>query len=130
MSADLFRCSPNFYNREHRDCVVYQAGNKHLFGRLLFVFTCTVGTAAYPIALIEPYDAPLDGAHLSITTRKKDRDLSFYRVRTRKRAAFISLDSIIRGALLVPDWEKEGDYLVHDLIDGDMFLRIKQMKGM
>ena len=30
--------------------------------------------------------------------------------------------SVICGALLVPDWEKGGDYFVHDLVNGDMFL--------
>ena len=127
----MLRCSPKFYNQERRDCIVYQAGNRHLFGRLLFVFTCAAGDTTYPIALIEPYDASLDGARLSNAMRKKDHDLNFYRVRTRnRRTAFISLDSVIRGAMLVPDWEKEGDFLVHDLIDGDMFLRIKQMGEM
>jgi hypothetical protein len=35
--------------------------------------------------------------------------------------------SIIRGVLLVPTFEKEGDYFVFDVLDADFFLRTKEL---
>ena len=35
--------------------------------------------------------------------------------------------SIIRGAVLVPAFDKEGEYLVMDVLDADMFVRVRKM---
>ena len=100
-----------------------------MFGQLLFVFTCSVGGVNWPIALVEAFDAPLTGRQLKKHLHKLDKDLSFYRVHLRKHFELILLQSIIRGALLIPDWTKPGDYFVHDTVDADMFLRIQEMRG-
>ena len=44
---------------------------------------------------------------------------------------FVPLQSIIRGALLVPDFNEEtiGEYIIVDIIDGNMFIRVKEMQG-
>ena len=98
--------------------------NGSVFGRLLMMFTCRVNNTAFPVALVHPYDAPLG------RPVKKDKHLGFYRVRARppKNAEFISVHSIIRGVRLVQDFAKEGDFFVHDLVDDDIFLRIKEFR--
>lgn len=77
---------------------------------------------------MEAFDAPLTGRQLKKHLRKLDKDLSFYRVRSRKHFELIPLQSLIRGALLIPDWNKAGDYFVHDTVDADIFLRIQEMR--
>lgn len=61
--------------------------------------------------------------------RKKDKELSLHRLRPVRRAGaiFISLRSITRGAFLVPECTKDTDLVVVDVIDTDMFLRIRAM---
>jgi hypothetical protein len=63
------------------------------------------------------------------TLRKKDKDLNLHRMRARPRAdaVFISVRSIRRGAFLVPELTRIDDFLVVDVIDTDMFLRIRSM---
>ncbi|KAI0308427.1 hypothetical protein OF83DRAFT_1180860 [Amylostereum chailletii] len=58
-----------------------------------------------------------------------DRDLGLLRVRAKPlvHSEFISVKSIVRGALLVEDFDKPGDYLVVDTTDGDMFLQCKAL---
>ncbi|KAF8123980.1 hypothetical protein EV363DRAFT_1403462 [Boletus edulis] len=41
---------------------------------------------------------------------------------------FISLRSVVRRALLVPDFRHAGDFFLVDYIDGDWFLRAKQLR--
>ncbi|KAH9885840.1 hypothetical protein C8Q73DRAFT_659190, partial [Cubamyces lactineus] len=121
-STDLLRCNPQFHGHARYDSVLVRA-EPDFIGRLLCIFTCNVGSTKQPIALILPYDRP------SGSMSKKDADLGFYRVRERPRqqAEFISLHSLLRGVLLVPDFAKDGDFLVHDLLDSDIFLRMKSM---
>lgn len=124
--TDILRCNPNFHNHSRYDCAIFNGSPCDFFGRLLFMFTCTVGNKQEPVALIQPYDPPSGGIS------EKDQDLGFYRLRerrTQQRTEFVSLKAVRRGALLVPDFEKAGDYLVHDLVDSDMFLRMRDIKA-
>ena len=61
--------------------------------------------------------------------KKKDKLLRFRRVRAqaRKNSEFISLHSIIRGAVLVADSDRAGDFLVFDVLDGDTSFRLKSL---
>ncbi|KAJ7263191.1 hypothetical protein B0H12DRAFT_1209494 [Mycena haematopus] len=94
-----------------------------IFVRLAFIFACTIEDKTYPFALVQALDVG--------TGRQsaKDKALSFYRIRERprKECEFISVHSIIRGALLAPDFDKKGDFLVIDVVDGDMLLRLKEI---
>jgi hypothetical protein len=56
----------------------------------------------------------------------KDQVLNLYCVH---QCEFISVHSIIRSALLVPNFESKGDHLVVDIVDADMYFRIKAMYG-
>ena len=87
--------------------------------RLQFMFEYTIGEATLRLALVMPLDFPTG------KTRAIDEDLRFIRLRTRAAASsqIIPLRSIIRGALLVPDFAHDGDYFLVNYIDGDMFLR-------
>ncbi|RDX57017.1 hypothetical protein OH76DRAFT_1335592, partial [Lentinus brumalis] len=124
-SSDYVRSHPSFQHAPRYDGIMYNTIDGPIFGEMVFMFTCKVGTTVYPVALVHPYDAPVHNA-----PRKKDRDFGFYRIRpkARKQAEFISLDSIIRGALLVPDYGRKSDFLVHHLADDDMYMRIRKLQ--
>lgn len=118
-----------FHHNPRYDCILYHAAaGKQIFGQLHLIFTCTVNNAFYALALVEPLDAPIPRNSLGRQQQQMDWDLEFFRVRSRQKTEIIPVQSIVRGALLVPDWEKDGDYFVHDLVDGDMFLRLKGLR--
>lgn len=120
--TDYLRCNPNFYGHPRYDSVVLDTGNDTvIFGKLLHVFICSIGQRLEPIALVWPFDAPIG------MRSRKDKHLGLYRVRAKPRdkAEFFSLRSLVRGAVLVQDFDKYGDFLVMDVVDTDMFLRMK-----
>ncbi|KAJ7440387.1 hypothetical protein FB451DRAFT_1344114 [Mycena latifolia] len=121
--ADYLRCSPSFYNHPRYDVALIKTTAANIFVRLVYVFTCKVDDKIFPFALVQALDVGIG------QRSAKDKALRFYRVRERHRqkCEFISVDSIIRGALLAPDFERKGDYLVVDVVDADMFLRLKEM---
>jgi hypothetical protein len=111
LPTDHLRCNPSFHGHERRDCArTFQT---------LFMFKHTVGSSILDLALVLPLDAPLG------PQRVVDRDLRLTRLRARPMASseFIPLQSIIRGALLVPDFDSDRDYFVVNYVDTDMFLR-------
>ena len=79
----------------------------------------------YSMALIHPYDAPV-----GTINQRRDRDLHFLKVGAKPHGAseFISVESIIRGALLIKDYGHEGHFLVVDLVDPDMWFRVREMR--
>jgi hypothetical protein len=123
---DILRCNPDFYRRPRYDCVIVQTVSGFIFGQLIFIFECTLDKTTYTFALIHPFDAPIG------PRRQKDIDLGFYRLREkpRKSAEFIPVRSIVRGALTVDDFAQDGYRLVVDLVDTDMFLRLKSIYPM
>ncbi|KAJ7450425.1 hypothetical protein FB451DRAFT_1342926 [Mycena latifolia] len=114
---------PSFYNHPRYDVALIKTTAANIFVRLVYVFTCKVDDKIFPFALVQALDVGIG------QRSAKDKALRFYRVRERHRqkCEFISVDSIIRGALLAPDFERKGDYLVVDVVDADMFLRLKEM---
>lgn len=89
------------------------------------MFKFTVSNHTFELALVLPMDAPTG------SRRSMDRDLGLTRLRARPLASseFISLQSIVRGALLVPDYDNNGDFFLVDLVDTDMFLRAKSLRS-
>lgn len=85
------------------------------------MFKHTVGNHTLDLALVIPMDT-------SPHWRLLDRDLRLNCLHARPAASseFITLHSIIRGALLVPDFDNNGDYFLVDYIDTDMFLRVQR----
>ncbi|KAG2160107.1 uncharacterized protein EDB93DRAFT_1237319 [Suillus bovinus] len=122
-ATDYLRCSPSFHNFPRYDCVILQTQAGVIFGRLLMLFTCVVDGQTHPVALVHPYDALVGQRSL------KDKHFQFWRVRQRPRISseFFSVHSIICGAALAEDHSIQGDYLVIDTIDTDMFLCMKVM---
>jgi hypothetical protein len=122
--VDYLRCNPSFHGRPRFDCVIVYRGDGYYFARLLYLFTYNFQGTTFPIALIQPYADVLP-------PRKKDRELRLHRLRpTGKKhsdSIFISARSIRRGAFLVPALDHPNDLIVVDVIDTDMFLRIRSM---
>lgn len=117
-STDRLRCNKSFHNNERRDHVLVSSGDHHFFARLLRLFKITVDDKAHAFAYVELYCRPPG------SLRRKDKDLGLYRLKTQKYE-IISLQSVIRGAVLVPESKGSEEYFVVDTIDADMFLRMK-----
>jgi hypothetical protein len=122
LTTDLLRCNESFFGSKRHDHVIVKLEHSHFFARLLHLFEVTVGRQLYPLAYVESYCRP------SGPMRRKDKDLGLYRLQLKaKRYEIISLESVVRGALLVPDSDNPEEYLVVDTIDSDMFLRMKDL---
>jgi hypothetical protein len=122
-ATDYLQCSPSLHNFPQYDCVILQTQAGVIFGHLLMLFTYVVDGQTHPVALIHPYDALVGQCSL------KDKHFQFWHVRQRLRISskFFSVHSIIHGAALAEDHSIQGDYLVIDTIDTDMFLCMKVM---
>ena len=60
--------------------------------------------------------------------RRKDKDLGLYRLRLKaNQYEIISLESVVRGALIVPDVNNPEESFVVDTVDTDMFLQMKNL---
>ncbi|KAG1851348.1 hypothetical protein DFJ58DRAFT_729007 [Suillus subalutaceus] len=130
LATDYLRCNPSFHRCEHCDCALIRTldkdgNNKNIFVRILFMFKFTVSNHALELTLVLPMDAPTG------SRRSVDRDLGLTRLRARPLASseFISLQYIICGASLVPDYDRDGDFFLVDLVDMDMFLRTKGLRS-
>ncbi|KAJ7248079.1 hypothetical protein C8J57DRAFT_1438022 [Mycena rebaudengoi] len=121
--SDYLRCSPMFYGYPRYDAAIVKTSTGTLFAQLIYIFACRIGDKVHAFALIQPMDAGTG----QLTS--KDKVLGFYRVRAKPRqnSEFISVHSIIRGALLIPAGDKHREFLVVDVVDPDMFLRLKSM---
>ncbi|KAJ7265150.1 hypothetical protein C8J57DRAFT_1622209 [Mycena rebaudengoi] len=121
--SDYLRCSPNFHNHPIYDAAIVKTVGGTIFARLIYIFTCTVNNVVHPFALINTLDAGPG------QRSQRDKALGLHRVRAKPRrdSEFIPVRSIIRGALLAPDSDNPGDFFVVDLVDTDMFLRLKTM---
>ena len=122
LATDLLRCNKSFRGNERHDHVIVKLEDGHFFARLLHLFEVTMDTQSHPLAYVESYCRP------SGSLRRKDKDLGLYRLQLRaERYEIIHLESVVCGALLVPDSDNPEEYLVVDTIDSDMFLRMKQI---
>jgi hypothetical protein len=121
---DYVYCSPCFHGKERRDFVILKTTDNFIFARLAFIFTCTVAGQEYAICLARPLDSPT-GQQRS----KKDKELRLHRLREKNSMEFFFVSSIVRGAPLVQDFAKPGDYFVMDVVDhsGDMFIRCEEI---
>ena len=119
---DYLRCNPSFHGRPRFDCVIVYGGDGYFFARLLYLFTYNFRGTTFPIALIQPY------ADVR-TQRKKDWELRLHRLRpkTSRDSIFISARSIRRGAFLAPALDHPNDVIIVDVVDTDMFIRIKSI---
>jgi hypothetical protein len=123
-STDHLRSNPSFHGHPRFDCALIQlTADRTIFVRLILMFKCELpDIGAFQFALVQPYTAGVVGG-----SRRIDRDLRLTRVKAVPRAdsIIIPLKSFIRGALLCPDPTHQGEYLVINHVDSDMFLRMK-----
>ena len=126
VETDFLCCSPQFFRKAHYNFVLVHTVKGNIFAQLIFVFAIWIEKKPYPIALIQPYDAYLGPPEY------RDEDLGLFCVgmKPRSKSEFISVLSIVCGAILVPSFEegKENEFLVMDSLDGDMFLRVEAMR--
>ena len=120
--TDYLRCNPSFFGHERYDYALVEEGGHHFFVHFLQFFQVSVGTQLHPLAYVETY-CRCPGA-----MRRKDKDLGIYRLQSRAtKYRIISLESVVRGALIVSDIDHPEEYIVVDTVDTDMFLRMKQL---
>ncbi|KAI9428775.1 hypothetical protein H4582DRAFT_2091022 [Lactarius indigo] len=122
---DYLYCSPNFHGRKRYDFVILMTTEGFIFAELKFIFTVSVAEDKYPICLVCPLDASTG------PPRAKEKDLRLRRLRARRSMEFFFAQSIVRGAPLIQDFNKHGDYLVMDVVDhtGDLFIRCNEIFG-
>ena len=119
---DVLRCSPCVYGKERRDCVLVQSNNGVAVACLLMLLEC-IATGDVPViqlALVL-YFNPI---YRSIGPLERATNFRRFRQRPRQSAEIVSVESIIRGALMVPMMEEAHpvDFLANDLVDDDMYL--------
>ncbi|KAG2144311.1 hypothetical protein DEU56DRAFT_870425 [Suillus clintonianus] len=123
-STDHLRCNPSFHGHPHFNCALIQLTTERaIFVRLILMFKCEVpDVGAFQFALVQPYTAGIVGG-----SRRIDRDLRLTQVKAVPRAdsIIVPLKSFIRGALLSPDPQHQGEYSVVGHVDSDMFVRMK-----
>ena len=121
---DYLRCNPSFNGAPRYDFVIIKVAQGHIIGQLFIVFTCLVEGQTYGIAMVRPFDAPIQTQR-----RARDGDLGLYRLRVKQNVQyeFVLVTSIVRGALVVEDPSHAGDFLLVDTVDSDMFLRCQSL---
>src|ERR1700722_5485765 len=113
--SDYLRCSPRFHNHPRYDCVIVSTVDRIFFAQLIFVFSCAIDNSdmTHSIALIHPFD--------TLTSTRNQLDNSLHLIRLQKRSPtlseFISVQSIIRGALIMEDIDNPGNALIIDTVD-------------
>ncbi|KAJ7058844.1 hypothetical protein C8F01DRAFT_1085338 [Mycena amicta] len=117
--TNYLRCNPNFHGRARYDCALVKTDGGEIFVRLLYLFRITIGEFTYPLAFVQPMDAPRG----RITGREKD--LKLFRIRAKAAYEFIPVQAIIRGVVLAPVFDKKNEYMVADLLDQDIFFRLQ-----
>ncbi|KAG2146329.1 hypothetical protein DEU56DRAFT_870107 [Suillus clintonianus] len=130
LATDYLRCNTSFHGKEWRDYALIRTQDKdghdkNIFVQILYMFKHTVGSNTLDLALVLPMDALIG----PLARRRMDRELQLTRLRARPTSSseFITLHSIIRGALVVPDFANKGDYFLVDYVDTDMFLRTRRL---
>ncbi|KAH9910296.1 uncharacterized protein BXZ73DRAFT_58728, partial [Epithele typhae] len=121
--TDYLRCSEQFHNVPRYDYIIYQLSSGHLaFAKMRLVFAISIADTLYPIIYAERLNFP-PGPRTKI-----DKELGLHRLTdsTPPQDLFISALSVVRGALVMDDPGHGGlDRLVVDMVDADMFLRLK-----
>jgi hypothetical protein len=129
LKTDHLRCSPKFHGRPRYDCILVKGAPENFFARILMIFTLEINGNRLCFAYIQPFDPIYQ--HMNRLISDTELELLRFREQSSKNATFISIHSIIRGAVLIPSGEsgthRTADYLLFDLLDCDMFLRGREM---
>jgi hypothetical protein len=123
LETDLLRANPSFFHQPRYDFIVVRVHDDvHLFAQLQYIFGITIEDQIYFMALILPLDEPIP-RHEHQSSDDTDLRLIRLRARTRKRAVFINVESIVRGALLIRDHNSnfDNEFFLVTAIDQDMW---------
>nr|GAT48876.1 predicted protein [Mycena chlorophos] len=119
--TDYLRCNPNFYGESRYDCaLIRRTQDEESFVRLRYLFRIKIGTKTYPLALVQRMERP------KRQRSARDKALKLYRLSAKDVFEFIPVQSIIRGVVLAPAFDKQNEYMVADLLDHDMFFRLEE----
>lgn len=123
--TDYLWCSPKFNNEPQYDYVLVNTHEGTIFTQLVFIFILQISGKPYPIALIQPFKR----VKTSGTILEKDKDLHFLRLHKEKetKTEFTFMRTILWGVVLIPALDKPDDYLVFDVCDSDIMLRVKEL---
>lgn len=100
-------------------------GQQSLFVQTVYIFRLHYNGVHYHLALVIPYDAPLQQPRQN---PECDRELRLTRLcpRARGSSIFIDTNTITRGALLASDpSSKAAERLVVNFVDQDMWMQLK-----
>ena len=87
------------------------------------------GHARYDFLIIETTEKPFFAQHISVPTALDHHlQLHYVHSQSRAKAEFISVKSIIRGCVIVTDPTKPDHGVILDVLDTDMFLRVRSIK--
>uniref|UniRef100_A0A8H7XPR9 Uncharacterized protein n=1 Tax=Psilocybe cubensis TaxID=181762 RepID=A0A8H7XPR9_PSICU len=124
---DMVRVSASFHHQPRNDYVLIKSDtNNYCFAQLLFMYSVYVDDTPHHLALVLPFDEPID--RRTVLARKRDKDLRFLRVRARRRtnSIVIDLQRIVRGGLLAADFGHDAnEFIIIDTADPDMWWRLK-----
>ncbi|KAJ3911499.1 hypothetical protein F5877DRAFT_73133, partial [Lentinula edodes] len=119
LAVDILRCNPSFHGHPRYDYIIFRGILGPVFARLHYLLLCNACNSQYPIALVQAYK-------IVNTQSCIDKDLGLLRIRKKHNLEFISVRSIVRGAVVLPISSELDDKFVWDPLDGDMFLRVKK----
>ncbi|KAH6871585.1 hypothetical protein BKA70DRAFT_1130952 [Coprinopsis sp. MPI-PUGE-AT-0042] len=133
VATDFLRMNQKFHDQERYDsCLIDVDGRRQVFAQMVVILGMMVSGQEVLLLVLIPYDDTLTEASGAATRAKARRDEAFEFIRVRQRlqakAVVVFAETIIRGALLVKDFSNEAgrDFLVVDIVDADMFMRMKR----
>jgi hypothetical protein len=113
-----------FYHHPRYDCALVRLDDGFAFVQLVHLFAIFIDGQPLAIALVHFFDRQISTRHA-----RKDKDMCFLRLRQQDKTCFIWARSIIRGVPIFPAFDDEKDFIVFDVVDADMFLRVSEMLG-
>ena len=124
LETNVLRCNPNFNTKPRYDHILAATSNGGvMFTQLLFIFTTSNDNRTDPWVLIHLYDTEVGRP----TPLEWDFQLFRIHAKARGSSCFIPTKSIIRGVVVIPIYVKDNDYFVFDLLDGDLFMCIRDL---
>lgn len=119
-----------FHRHPRYDCAIIQrSASDFFFGRLLALFMLTVNGRGLSLAFVLPFEPIYTHRNRKVS----DVELELLRLREMPtaNAVFVSIYSIIRGAVLIQSGEeaphRSSDFFLFDMLDSDMFLRSREI---
>ena len=125
--TDLLRCSSSFHTGPRYDSIIFHDhGDVFNIANLVFAFICRLENGEqYPLLLVQQME-PVERLPMH-----KELGLYPFKAAHRSKCRVVPLQSLVRGAVLYGDTghRRAGHYFAVDVIDSDMFLRLKSWFG-